>query len=108
MIWIYVLTGTIGLVLIVPPVFQALDRRVAPGAAPDPPAATARIQPYEFAAFALTAFGVAGTIITQFDAGARSTFIAALTLGLAAGALHIEVLAALGRPPNDRDGTTRG
>ena len=102
MTWLYVCATTIGLMLIVPTVLQAIDRREPASQeslAKTPASASARpISPFEFAAFAATTFGVAGLIIAEFEPGPWMTLIAAATLGLAAGAVHPEVLSALARP----------
>jgi hypothetical protein len=108
LIWLYACALTTGLILAVPTVLQALDRR-PPGEqrrGDNPydridsttPPGEQRTGLFEFGGFAATVLGVSGLLITPFDVGPASTLIASLTLGLAAGAIHPEILHALSRP----------
>lgn len=92
MIWIYVFALAVGLMLIVPTLLQAFDRRRADGEAVGSDAGL-----FEFTAFAATMFGASGLIVERFEPSRATSLIVALTLGLAAGAIHPEVLAQLSR-----------
>jgi len=52
--------------------------------------------------FTGTVFAICGLILQQFDMSTNATWVAALALGMAAGALHSEVLNAL-RPSHPED-----
>ena len=98
-IWLYVFSLSVGLTLGVPTILQATDagprRSTAPVAEPAP--ARPRFGLFAFFGFALSVFGTTGLVITAFAPGRLATLIAALTLGLAAGAVHPELLAGLSR-----------
>ena len=84
MSWVYLLLLTTGVVLTVPAIMRALDGIT------EPPIASA-------VGFTTLTAGVAGLLLIQFGLGGVITFIAALALGLAAGALHPELLDGLRR-----------
>jgi Na+(H+)/acetate symporter ActP len=81
---VYLLLLTTGVVLTVPAIMRALDGIT------EPPIATA-------VGFTTLMAGMAGLLLIQFGLGGVITFIAALALGLAAGALHPELLDGLRR-----------
>jgi len=83
MLWVYVLLLTVGVVAIVPAVLRAIDGQ--------PSAVT-----MGFAGFAGLFGGATGLVARQATSNGVAAFIAAAAIGLAAGALHPEVLAALG------------
>ncbi len=84
MLWIYVLAGTAGVVLLVPTVLRALD-----GFRSD--AITGSL------GFGGTTFGACGIALLNVEMGAATRLLAAAALGLAASAIHPEVLSALRR-----------
>ena len=88
MAWIYILVATAGLVPLVPALLRATERVVTPG-------------PSTFAGFALTGFGLTGALATQLPTSTTEALIAALAVGLAAGAVHPEILGALNGPQRD-------
>ena len=77
--WVYVLTTTAGVVAIVPIILRAIDRH--------PPELVTG-----FIGFVGFFGGVTGLLTRQTGAGGLATFIAAAAVGLAAGALHPELL----------------
>jgi hypothetical protein len=95
--WIYLVIAVAGVVPLVPTLLQSHDGR--------PPQIA-----YGGFAFAATAFGLTGAFMTHFATTAVTNLIAAIAVGLAAGAVHPEVLAALVRrgaakPAPDADTT---
>ena len=82
MLWVYVLLATAGVVAIVPTVLRAID-----GHAPDVVTG--------FVGFVGFFGGITGLIARQAVDSGWAAFISAAAIGLAAGALHPEVLAAL-------------
>lgn len=84
MVWFYIVIAVVGIVVLVPTVLQSIDG-VPPHLA------------YGFIGFAATTFGVAGAVVSQFPTGPGMNLIAAIALGLAAGAVHPEVTTWLAR-----------
>lgn len=82
MLWIYVLLTTVGFVAIVPTVLRAIDGHAADVVT-------------GFIGFVGLVGGLTGLFCRQAGVGGLATFVAAAALGLAAGALHPEVLSNL-------------
>ena len=79
MVWVYVLLTTVGVVAIVPTVLRAID-----GHAPELVTG--------FTGFVGFFGGITGLLARQVDVPGLATLIAAAAIGLAAGALHPELL----------------
>ena len=86
MLWIYVLLTTVGVVAIVPTVLRAIDGK---------PADTVT----GIVGFVGLVSGLTGLFCRQVGVDSLATFVAAAALGLAAGALHPELLSMLRRDP---------
>lgn len=82
MLWIYVLLTTVGVVTIVPTILRAID-----GAPADVVTG--------FTGFVGLIGGLTGLFCRRSGDGGWATFVAASALGLAAGALHPELLSHL-------------
>lgn len=107
--WLYLFAATVGTILIVPTVLQAIDRRNSRPESHDDERPSHRRPDagvLEFAAFAATTFGVTGLVVMQFEPGRLTTLIASLSLGMASGALHPEILGALSRPISRSESST--
>jgi hypothetical protein len=81
-LWVYLLLATLGLVMIVPTVLRAIDGKPSDVLA-------------GFIAFASFIGGVTGLFVSQVVVSGVVAFIAAGALGLAAGAIHPELLTTL-------------
>ena len=78
----YLLLATLGLVMIVPTVLRSIDGKPSDVLA-------------GFVAFTSLIAGLAGLFVSQLVASGVITFVAAAALGLAAGAIHPELLTTL-------------
>ena len=87
--WIFVLAGTLGVVLIVPTVLRAVD-----GLPSDPVVGSF--------GFGATVFAAVGFLLQQFGLNTLTSVIAALALGGATAAIHTEILSLLGGRPSNR------
>lgn len=82
MLWLFVLAGTAGIVLALPPVMRVLDGH---------PAADQQFVP-TFAGFVLVAAAITGLFVMQFEVRNVITLVSAAAVGIAVGALHPEML----------------
>jgi len=89
-LWVYVLVGTAGLVALVPTLLRAIDGL-------DNDLVTTAV------GFGCTTFGVVGLILQFAGFSALTTLISAGALGLAAGAVSPEAIAALGQGRSTQD-----
>lgn len=105
MFWLFAMATTAGLIIGVPTVLQAIDGTTeshdGPQDTTDDPALPNRHTAGSlsaFAAFALIAGGIGGLVALAFEPANWIALTVAACLGLAAGALHPEVLHALAWP----------
>jgi len=92
MLWMFVLAGTAGIVLAVPPVMRVLEGHAASEQSFVP----------TFAGFVLAAGAITGLFVMQFEVRNVITIVAAAAVGIAVGALHPEMLSSLGTRTHDR------
>lgn len=109
MLWVFVMTSTLGLVVSIPIMVQNLDggghpspRSPVGADTPPPESNDSRASLMAFLGFALLGGGLCGLVALAFDPSAAIAAIAALCLGIAAGAISPEVLAWL----RERGGVT--
>ncbi len=97
MMWLYILPGTWGLMLLIPAVARAWGSADVPVRTRWRSAATA-------GAF-LVGFGLVGLVANRFDAPALITVLLALASGLAGALLHGELLLAVSATPRPAVGS---
>lgn len=102
MLWVFAMTLTLGLVVSVPIMVQNLTLRPTSGIespvgadTPGHESNDSLASPMAFAGFAMIGGGLCGLVSLAFEPPAGVAAIAALCLGIAAGAVHPEVLASL-------------
>lgn len=86
--WLFIAGLSLGIPLVVPPTLRALDAADTAGAA----GAVGRSAMDAFAGAALTVFGMAGLLALGFSIAPTLAVVSSGALGIAAGALHPDLV----------------